>query len=79
MEITSIWNLLSPLVQPMNRGGGIHVEPKNQSNKVGHTTKLSDLIKYLHTSAFSPVQYTWISEITNGYFQSLLGLIAEVV
>ena len=50
-----------------------------QYHSVYHMRNLTDMIKFLHATAFSPVASTWIKAIRQGFFQSWPGLTAALV
>ena len=52
---------------------------EHQANNVYHAKTKSELIKYLHQAAFSPVKATWKQVIENGQFATWPGLTVEAV
>ena len=50
-----------------------------QCHSAYHTRNLTDMIQFLHATAFSPIASTWIKAIRRGFFQSWPGLTAALV
>ena len=49
------------------------------SNNVHALSTKSDIVKYLHQSAFIPVVSTWTAAITSGFFTTGPGLTSALV
>ena len=53
--------------------------PPQQINSVYHQKNKSDLARFLHATAGSPVVSTWIAAIKRGYYATWPGLTAELI
>jgi hypothetical protein len=73
---TGLWQF--PLTNPTTPH---EATPKStpQCNSAYHTTNIPALIKFLHSTAFSPVESTWLKAINKGFFQSWPGIIIIAV
>ena len=53
--------------------------PTHQSNNIHKVNDKDNAIKYLHVTAFSPVQYTWEKSFNQGYFNRWPGITEKYI
>ena len=67
-------------LQCANQPPVIPIPPSSPfSNNIHTLSKKSDIVQYLHQSAFSPVVLTWTAAITSWFFTAFPGLTSDLV